>query len=64
MNTFFLSVCFGCRVTYKLTVQAWGFLQGFYPRDQVMAEMGFTILDILALYQCTLATPPSKLANI
>ena len=32
--------------------------------DQVMADRGFKIHDLLSFYQCSLAIPPSKHANL
>ena len=34
------------------------------PGDQVMADRGFKIQDILNFYQCTLCIPPSKHTNL
>jgi len=33
------------------------------PYDQVMADRGFKIRDDLAMYQATLAIPPSTVGN-
>ena len=56
----FLSDCYGGRATDVFIVQDYGFLQGLQPKDQVMADRGFKIHDMLAFHQCTLAIPPSK----
>ena len=60
----YLSDCYGGRATDVFIVRDSGFLQKLQPRDQVMADRGFKIQDMLAFYQCTLATPPSKHTNI
>jgi len=41
-----------------------GFCNHLQPHDQVMADRGFKIHDLLAFYQCSLVIPPSKHNNI
>ena len=41
-----------------------GFCYQLQPYDQVMADRGFKIHDLLSFYQCSLAIPPSKHANL
>ena len=60
----YLSDCYGGRATDVFIVRDSGFLQKLQPPDQVMADRGFKIQDMLAFYQCTLAIPPSKHTNI
>ena len=36
----------------------------FQPGDQVIADRGFKIQDILNFHQCTLCIPPSKHTNL
>ena len=41
-----------------------GFCNQLQPYDKVMADSGFKIHDLLSFYQCSLAIPPSKHANL
>ena len=41
-----------------------GFCYQLQPDDQVMADRGFKIHDLLSFYQCSLAIPPLKHANL
>ena len=60
----FLSDRYRVRATDVFIVHDRGFLQGLQRKDQVMADRGFKIYDMLAFHQCTLAIPPSKYTNI
>lgn len=55
----YISDCYGGRASDKFIVEDSGFLKLLQPGDQVMADRGFKIEDLLAFYQCTLAIPPS-----
>ena len=59
----YLSDCYGGRASDQFIVKDSGFLNYLRPGDQVMADRGFKIHDMLAFYQCTLAIPPSKHTN-
>ena len=54
-----VSPAYGGRTSDVHIVQTSGFLKMLEPYDQIMADRGFKIKTILALYQCTLAIPPS-----
>ena len=56
----FLSKCYGGRATDAFIVNDSRILNELQPGDQVMADRGFKIEDLLNYYQCTLAIPPSK----
>ena len=56
----FLSKCYGGRATDQFIVNDSGILNELQPGDQIMADRGFKIRDLLNFYQCTLAIPPSK----
>ena len=59
-----MSDCYGGRATDKYIVQNSGFLQFLQPNDQIMADRGFKIEEMLAFYQCSLAIPPSKCGEL
>lgn len=56
----YISDCYGGKASDKFIVEDSGFLKLLQPGDQVMADRGFHIQDLLAFYQCTLAIPPSS----
>ena len=60
----YISDSYGGRVSDIFTVNNSGFSKFLQPGDQVMAEGGFKIQDILNFYQCTLCIPPSKHTNV
>ena len=60
----YVSDCYGGRASDLFIVKDSGFLKLLQPGDQVMADRGFKIQDILVLYQCSLAIPPSKHNNL
>lgn len=53
----FVSDCNGGRAADKFIVQDSGFLQFLQPNDQIMADRGLKIEEMLAFYQCSLAIP-------
>eukprot|EP00112_Aurelia_sp_Birch-Aquarium-sp1_P011603 Seg2438.2 transcript_id=Seg2438.2/GoldUCD/mRNA.D3Y31 product="hypothetical protein" protein_id=Seg2438.2/GoldUCD/D3Y31 len=55
----FLSDAYGGRSSDKFIVQDCDFLDRLRPGDQLMADKGFKIADILAFHQCSLVIPPS-----
>ena len=55
----FISECYGGRASDKFIVTDSKFLRMLEPFDQVMADRGFKIRDDLAMYQASLAIPPS-----
>jgi hypothetical protein len=55
----FISECYGGRASDKFIVMDSKFLRMLEPYDQVMADRGFKIRDDLAMYQASLAIPPS-----
>lgn len=55
----FISDSYGGKASDKFIVEDSGFLRLLQPGDQVMADRGFQIEDLLAFYQCRLAIPPS-----
>ena len=60
----FVSDCYGGRATDKHIVENSSFLQFVQPNDQIMADRGFKIAEMLAFYQCSLAIPPSKCGEL
>ena len=50
---------YGGRSSDKFIVQDCDFLDILRPGDQLMADKGFKIADILAFHQCSLVIPPS-----
>lgn len=60
----YLSKCYGGRASDIFIVNDCGFLNKLQPGDQVMADRGFKIHDVLSFYQCSLAIPPSKHTNL
>ena len=59
-----MSDCFGGWASDKHIVEHSGFLQFLQPNDQIMADRGFKIEEMLGFYQCTLAIPPSKCGEL
>ena len=59
----FVSDCYGGRASNKFIVIDSRFMNHLEPFDQVMADRGFKIRDDLAMYQATLAIPPSTVGN-
>ncbi|XP_065645488.1 uncharacterized protein LOC136075965 [Hydra vulgaris] len=59
----FLSNCYGGRASDVFIVKDCRFLKYLQPGDQVIADRGFKIKDLLAFYQCNIAIPPSKHTN-
>ena len=59
-----MSDCFGGRASDKHIVEHSGFLQFLQPNDQIMADRGFKIEEMLGFYQCTLAILPSKCGEL
>ena len=55
----FIYECYGGRASDKFIVTDSKFLGMLEPFDQVMADRGFKIRDDLAMYQASLAIPPS-----
>lgn len=60
----YLSPAYGGRSSDKFIVQDSDFLERLRPGDQLMADRGFKIDDILAFRQCSLAIPPSKKSDV
>ena len=60
----FLSDAYGGRASDVYIVDDSGFCNNLQPHDQVMADRGFKIPDLLAFYQFSLVIPPSKHGNI
>ncbi|XP_065677382.1 uncharacterized protein LOC100200518 [Hydra vulgaris] len=60
----FLSNCYGGRASDVFIVKDCGILKFLQPGDQVIADRGFKIKELLAFYQCNLAIPPSKRTNL
>lgn len=60
----YLSNACGGRASDQFIVQDSNFLKYLQPGDQVMADRGFKIHDLLAFYQCYLTIPPSKHTNL
>ncbi|PFX23601.1 THAP domain-containing protein 11 [Stylophora pistillata] len=60
----FVSETFSGRSSDVFIVENSGFLNYLQPHDQVMADRGFKIHDLLAYYQCSLTIPPSKHSNL
>lgn len=56
----YVSESYGGRASDQFIVEDSGFLKWLQPGDQVMADRGFKIQDLLAFYQCSLAIPPSS----
>ena len=59
----FLCDCYGGRASDKFIVTDSRFLNNLEPFDQVIADRGFKIWDDLAMYQTSLAIPPSTVGN-
>ena len=59
----FVSDCYGGRASDKFIVMDSRFMNHLESFDQVMADRGFKIRDDLAMYQATLAIPPSTVGN-
>ncbi len=59
----FISDCHGGRTSDVFIVEDCGIAKKLLPNDQVMADRGFKIRDLLAYYQCSLCIPPSKHAD-
>ena len=60
----YISNSYGGRASDSFIVKNSGVLNFIQPGDQVMADRGFKIQDILNFYQCTLCIPPSKDTNL
>ena len=60
----YVSDCYGGRASDKFIVEDSGFLRKLTLGDQIMADRGFKIHDILAFWQCSLVIPPSEHTNI
>lgn len=60
----YISDVYGGRTSDIFIVQDCGFLNCRQHNDEVMADRGFKIQDMLAFHQCTLFTPPSKYSNL
>lgn len=60
----FLSQTYGGRASDNFMVKECGFLNKLQPGDQVMADRGFKIKELLAFQRCTLAIPPSKQGDL
>ena len=59
----FLSKCYGGRATDIFITEDCGIAKKLLPGDQVMADRGFKIRDLLAYHQCTLTIPPSTVSS-
>ena len=59
----FVSDCYGGRASDKFIVMDSKFMNHLDPFDQVMADRDLKIQDDLAMYQATLAIPPSPVGN-
>ena len=60
----FLSSCYGGRATDIFITEDCGIARKLSPGDQVMADRGFKIKDLLAYHQCTLTIPPSTVSSM
>ena len=60
----FVSNTYGGRASDIFIVEDSRFCNRLQPQDQVMADRGFKINDLLAFHQCTLTIPPSKHGNL
>ena len=60
----FLSSCYGGRATDIFITEDSGIAKKLSPGDQVMADRGFKIKDLLAYHQCTLTVPPSTVSSM
>ena len=60
----YISDSYGGRASDIFIVNNCGFFNFLQPGDQVMADRGFKIHDILNFHQCTLCIPPSKHTNL
>ena len=60
----FLSSCYGGRATDIFITEDCGIASKLSPGDQVMADRGFKIKDLLAYNQCTLTIPPSTISSM
>ena len=61
---FYISDCYGGRASDKYIVEDSGFLRMLMPGDEIMADWGFKIQDLLGFWQCSLTIPPSKHENL
>ena len=59
----FIYDCYGGRASDKFIVMNSKFMNRLEPYDQVMADRGFKIRNDLAMFQATLAIPPSTVVN-
>ena len=55
-----MSDCYGGRASDKFNVQNSGFYNFIEPYDQVMADRGFKIKEVVLQHQASLSIPPSK----
>ena len=60
----FVSDTYGGRASDVFMVEDSGFCNKLRPHDQVMADRGFEVNDLLAYYQCSLTIPPRKHGNL
>jgi hypothetical protein len=60
----YVSDCYGGRASDKFIVEDSIFLRMLMPGDEVMADRGFKIQDLLGFWQCSLTIPPSKHENL
>ena len=60
----FFSNTYGGRASDIFRVEDSRFCNRLQPHDQVMADRGFKINDLLAFHQCSLTIPPSKHGNL
>ena len=59
----FLLKCYGGRATDIFITEDCGIAKKLIPGNQVMADRGFKIRDLLAYHQCTLTIPPSTVSS-
>ena len=59
----FLSKCSGGRATDIFITEDCGIAKKLLPGDQVMADRGFKIRNLLAYHQCTITIPPSTVSS-
>ena len=60
----FASPIYGGRASDAFIVKDCRFLNSLQPYDEVMADRGFKIHDLLSFHQCFLTIPPSKHTNL
>lgn len=60
----FASPVYGGRASDAFIVKDCRFLNSLQPYDEVMADRGFKIHDLLSFHQCFLTIPPSKHTNL